>query len=83
MTIISPEDTGPLWPWVISASGRGWFGKEFEVDDGLRAVTHRSTDTIITCITTTDDDDILALGVDISAVLQLRVQEGLRVELKT
>ena len=46
-------------------------------------MTHGSTNTIVTSITTTNDNDILALGADVGAVLKLGVEQGLRVKLGT
>lgn len=46
-------------------------------------MTHGGTNTIITSITTTDDDDVFALGTDIAAVLQLGIEKCLCIELNT
>jgi RNase P/RNase MRP subunit p30 len=45
-------------------------------------MTHGRADTIITSITSADDDDILALCIDVSAVLKVRVEERFRVHLE-
>ena len=39
-------------------------------------MTHSSTDTVIASIATTDNDDVLALCIDVAAILQLRVEQG-------
>ena len=73
----------PLRPRVIPASSRGWFRKKLKVGYGFCTMTHGSTNTIVTSITTTNDNDILALGADVGAVLKLGVEQGLRVKLGT
>ena len=45
-------------------------------------MAHGSTDTVVTSVTTTNDDDVLAFGGDVVTVLELRIKQGLRVELK-
>lgn len=42
-------------------------------------MTHGGTDAIIASVTSSDDYDILAFGIDIMTILQLRVKERLRV----
>jgi hypothetical protein len=71
----------PLWPWVITPSSRGRFRQQLKVGDGLGSVSHRSTDTIVTGITTTNDDDVFPFGVDVIAVFELGIQKRLRVQL--
>lgn len=44
-------------------------------------MTHRSTNTVVPSVSTTDNNDVLALRVDIVAVLKLGVKERLRVHL--
>jgi hypothetical protein len=43
--------------------------KKLEIRDGLGTMPHRSSNAIVTGITTTDDDYILAFGIDIIVVL--------------
>lgn len=43
---------------------------------------HGGAYTIVSSVTTPDDDDILALRVDVPAILQSRVEERSRVQLK-
>lgn len=64
---------------MSTSSGR--LGQQLKVGDRLRAVTHGSSDTVVSSITTTDDDDVLALGTDVATVLKLRIKQRLRVQL--
>lgn len=66
----------PLGPGVIATATSRRLRQELEVGHRLGTVAHGSTDTIITSITTTNDDDVLALRVDVSAILQLRIKQG-------
>lgn len=45
-------------------------------------MAHGCTNTIITSVTTTNHDDIFSSGIDVSVILQLRVQKGFCIELK-
>ena len=81
VTVIGAEDTRPLGPWVI-VSTAGWgFGQQLEIGHRLRTVAHRCSDTVVSSVTTTNDDDVLALGANVVVILQLRVEKRLCVHL--
>jgi len=44
-------------------------------------MSHGSSNAIISCVASADDDDIFTFGIDISTVRQFRVQQGLRIQL--
>ena len=69
MTVVSTEDPGPLGPWVVACTASWWLGQQLEVRDGLRTVTHRCTDAVVSGVTTSDDDDVLALCTNVAVVL--------------
>ncbi|GJD02058.1 hypothetical protein ColKHC_10883 [Colletotrichum higginsianum] len=79
VAIVHTVDTRPLRPRVIAGTLRRGLGQKLKVDDRLGTVADRGTDTVVTGITTADDDDVLALGRDVGAVLKLGVEEGLGV----
>ena len=81
VAVVRAENARPLRPRVVTgARGRGP-GEELEVRDGFRAMAHRSADAVVAGVTTADDNNVLALRVDVRAVLELRVEERLRIEL--
>ena len=82
VAVIRAEDARPLRPWVVATAGHRGLGQQLEVCDGLRAVAHGGTDTVVARVATTNDDDVLALRVDVATVLQLRVEQRLGVELE-
>jgi hypothetical protein len=43
---------------------------------------HGRTDTIVSSIATTNDDNVLALGVNVAAVVKVRVEKRRSVQLK-
>lgn len=81
VAVIRTEDTWPLGPWVVTPTASWRLGQQLEVGDGLRAVTHRGSDAIVSGVTTANNNDILALCADVVVVLQLRVEKGFRVHL--
>ena len=81
MTVISTENPWPLRPWVVAATTSRRLGEQLKVDNGLGTMTHSSSDTVVTSVTSTNDDDILALCTDVCIVLELRVEKRFGVEL--
>jgi hypothetical protein len=77
VTVVGPEDTRPLRPWVVASTLSRGLGQQLEVDDGLGAVTNRGTNAVVTSVATTNDDDVLVLGGDVGVVGKLGVEEGL------
>lgn len=71
-----------LRPGIVARTRCGRLWEELEIDDGLCAMSHRSTDTIVTRIASANDDNVLAMGVDVFAVLQARVLQGFGVLLQ-
>ena len=45
-------------------------------------MAHGCTNTIITSVTAANHDDVFSPGIDVSAILQLRVQKGFCIQLK-
>lgn len=45
-------------------------------------MAHGCTNAIISSITAANHDDVFSSGIDVSAVLQLSVQKGFRIQLK-
>ena len=82
VTIISPEDPWPLRPWVIRRAAGGRLGQELEVRDGLGPMSHGGTDTVVPSVTTSDNDNILALRADVVSVLELGIQQRLGIALQ-
>lgn len=82
VTIVGTEDPRPLRPGVVATTASRRLGKQLEVHDRLGAVTHGSSNTVVTSVATSDDDDILALCADVGAVSEFGIEEGLGVELE-
>jgi len=70
-----PDTPGPLGPRVITATQCGWFWQQLKVGNRLGAMPHGRAYTVISCITTADDDDILALRIYVVAIFELRIQK--------
>jgi len=83
MAVVGTEDPGPLRPWVVATTTGRRLGQQLKVDHGLGTMAHSSSDTVVTSITTTNDDDVLALRIDVAAaVLEVGIEECLSVELE-
>lgn len=70
-----PDTPRPLGPRVITATQRGWFREQLEVSNRLGAVPHGRAYTVISRITTADDDNILALCIYVVVIFELRIQK--------
>jgi len=67
---------GPLGPGVVTPSAHRGLGQELKVDDRFGAMTHRGSNTVITSITTTNDNDVLALCTDVGGrILKVGIKE--------
>ena len=73
---------GPLRPRVIPTTRSRRPREQLKVDYGLGTVAHRSADTVVARVTTADDDDVFALGINVPAFFQLGVEERLGVQLE-
>lgn len=71
----------PLGPRIVSTPRSRRFREEFEVRNRLRTVSHRSPNTIVAGVSSPDDNDILAFGIDITSVFQVRVEERFCIQL--
>jgi hypothetical protein len=81
VTIVRSEDPRPLRPRIIPAS-RSWRSRQqLKVDHRLGTMTHGSANTIVTSISSADDDDVFTFGVDVPAFFELGVEESLGVQL--
>src|SRR5271170_6422377 len=79
VTVIDLERTRPLRPGIVGGTSGGRALKKLEVHNGDRAMTDRRSDTIVSGITTTNDNDLLALCGDVVSILQIRVHQALGV----
>ncbi|KAI3478074.1 hypothetical protein L1887_60005 [Cichorium endivia] len=79
VTVVHLEYTRELRPGVALGTLVGRLRQQLKVDDALSAVTKRGSLSVATSVTTTNDDDVLALGAEVVAVLQTRVEERLGV----
>jgi hypothetical protein len=79
VAVVDTVDARPLRPRVVAGTLRRWLGEQLEVDDVLGTVANGSTNAIVTSITTTNHDNVLALGGDVSVVGELGVEKRLGV----
>jgi hypothetical protein len=79
VTVVDTVDARPLRPGVVAGTLRRRLREQLEVDDVLGTVTNGSTNAVVTSVTTTNDDDVLALGGDVCLVGKLGVEQRLRV----
>lgn len=80
--IVRAEDPRPLWPRVIPSPRGRRHREQLKVDDGLGTVTHRGADTVVPSITSTDDDDVFILRVDVATFFEFSIKERLGVQLR-
>jgi hypothetical protein len=71
VTVIGPEDLRPLWPWVIRRTAGRRSGQEFEIRNRLGPVSHGGSDAVVSGVTASDNDDVLAPRADVAFVLEL------------
>jgi len=79
VTIVDTVDAGPLGPGVVTSTLSRRLRQQLEVDNRLGTVTDGGTNTIVTSITTTNDNNVLALGRDVLAVVKTRIKQRLGV----
>jgi hypothetical protein len=79
VTVVNTVDARPLRPGVVVGTLRRRLGKQLEVGNGLGTVTDGSTNAIVTSITTTNDNNVLVLGGEVSSIGELGVEERLGV----
>ena len=79
VTVVHTVDARPLRPWVVAGTLGRRLGQQLEVDDALGTVANGSTNAVVTGVTTTNDDNVLALGRDVGVVGKLGVEQRLGV----
>ena len=65
VAIIHTVDARPLGPWVVSSTLLGRLREQFEVRHGLGPVADRSTNTVVTRVTTANNNDMLIFSGDV------------------
>jgi hypothetical protein len=71
----------PLRPGIIPSSSNRGPREQFKIRDRFRTMAHGRADAIIASITTTNDNDIFALGIDVATVLKLGIQKRFSIQL--
>ena len=61
MAVVYPEDAGPVWPRVGVAARSRWLVHELQVDYLRCAMSQRSSDTVCTRVSASNDHHFLAL----------------------
>ncbi|KAH3688172.1 hypothetical protein WICPIJ_000814 [Wickerhamomyces pijperi] len=79
VAVVDSEHTRPLRPWVVLGSLLWWLWQQFKVDDGLGSVSQSRADTIVTGITTTNDNHRLATDL-LRDLRKIVIQQSLGVE---
>jgi hypothetical protein len=79
VAVVHTVDARPLRPWVVAGTLCRRLRKQLEVDDVLGTVANGSTNAVVTSVTTTNHDNVLALGGDVGIVGKLGVKQGLGV----
>jgi hypothetical protein len=82
VTVVNTVDARPLRPRVVVGTLRWGLRQKLEVGDRLGTVTERGSDTIVTSVTTTNNNNVLVLGSDVGFVAKLRVKQRLGVLVK-
>jgi hypothetical protein len=79
VTVVDTVDARPLRPGIVASTLRRRLRQQLEVDHVLGTVANGCTNAVVTSVTTTNDDDVLALGRDVRLVGKLGVEQRLRV----
>lgn len=82
VSIVDSEHPRERRPRVVSSPRRRRSRQELKVGDRLCSVSHRGSDAVVSGVSSADDDHVLALGVDVVVVRELRVEQRGRVELE-
>src|SRR5690606_12629556 len=82
VTVVNAEDLRPQRPWVVGGTIFRRLRHQFEIDDIFGAVTDRRADAVGACIAAADDNDILVLGRNVIAVLEVGIEQALGVGLE-
>jgi hypothetical protein len=82
VTIVGPEDPRPLRPRVIRRTAGRRLWQKLKVHDRFGSMSHRGSDTVVSGVTTSNDDNVLALRADVVSVLKLGIQQRFGVVLQ-
>lgn len=82
VSIIGTEDPRPLGPRVVRRTRNRRFRQQLKVRDRLGSVSHRSTNTVISSIASSDHDHVLAFRLDVISVLELGIEKRFGIELR-
>ena len=69
LAIIGLADSRPFRPWIGCSSLIRCLGHHFQLNHTFCSMTDGSSDTVISCISTTDDHDLLSFCRNICAIL--------------
>ncbi|KAH3660385.1 hypothetical protein OGAPHI_006971 [Ogataea philodendri] len=81
VTVVDSEDSWPLWPWVVLASLFTRCRQQLEVGHRLGSMTSGSSQTVVTGITSTNNNNVLALDLG-SDLLQVLLEQCLCIRLE-
>ena len=77
LTVIGLADLRPFGPGIVLCSLVRSLGHHLDLGHRLGSVTDGSSHTVITGITTADDDHVLTLGLHIFFIFKVRIQQAL------
>ena len=80
--VIEAINARPLWPWIVRGTLGGGLVKQFKIHHTLAAVPQRSANAIRTGIAATDNDHVLVLGRRVRFVIEIGIEQALRVTRK-
>lgn len=72
----------PLRPRVVVCPGPWRLRQKLKVSDRLGAMTHSCPNAVVPGITSSDDNDVFASGINIISVFKFGIQQSCRVELQ-
>ncbi|EDK42380.1 conserved hypothetical protein [Lodderomyces elongisporus NRRL YB-4239] len=78
VTVINSKDPWPLRPWIILGSRGRWLWQQLEIGHRFGSMTSRSTQTIITSVTSTNNNNVFTFKL-LTNVCQLIFQKSLGV----
>ena len=82
MRVIEAINARPLWPWIIRGTLGGGLVEQFKIHYALAAVPQRSADAIRAGIAAADNDHVLVLGRRVRFILEIGIEQALRVARK-
>ena len=78
LAVIRLADLRPLRPWIVLGTLIRCFQHHLKLCHRFGTETDGSSDTVITGVAASDDNNVFALGIDVGMILKIGIQKTLR-----